>query len=194
MPRMPKRTLSIAFMLATLACVARPADAQGTPPTLQDTTAWIRDEGPGIMRAQESQNDRRLQMLSVMEYSATEVRLDECVLSWTAHVVLTVTPTRGPIKPASPGSVIRVPLKDVDMGGVIVTPSTGVLDEITPMYSLRIKTRAGVGATIVERNEGRPDKSRDAISMYVRNLEDGRRLANAVHRAAELCGAPTSAF
>jgi hypothetical protein len=140
-------------------------------PTLAETKHWIESEGPSIMRSTE------VSRVGVIESSVRDLLLDadQCVLSWTTNNNLKA----------------RIPLKDVDTGGFLVESNT-FLDS-APTFSLRIKTRASVGATMQGWYRGRQQLV-DVLSANVKTQNDGERLANAIRRAAVLCGAPASAF
>jgi hypothetical protein len=144
-----------------------PQNSEG--PSIAETKAWIESEGPAIMTSTE------ISRAGIIKSSVTALKLDDCVLSWNASNNLTA----------------RIPLKDVDTGGLLVDSSTFMGSD--PVFSMRITTRASVGRTMTGWEYGRSALV-DSLREHVRNREDGERLKKAIIHAAILCGAPASPF
>jgi hypothetical protein len=171
---------------------AKPNDG----PTLADTKAWLESDGAAMLHSYRRRDDRRFSMIEVTTDDASDVQLTDCVLSWK-HT------TNFKILGAPPGvkngflssAVYRVPLKDVDVAGVLVQSDSSRRDK--PVSVVEIKTRAGAGATIAVEPVGKSAKKTEparAVQIHVLNHDDGERVMKAVRRAAALCGAPTSPF
>src|SRR5436190_20641699 len=102
----------------------------------------------------------------------SELHLRDCVLSWTITIQ----------RP----SHVTVPLKDLDPRAIVVARDSG-------MWAVGLHARHETGQPI-QYTRGTGRKTAADISLYVRNADDRQRVANALQRAAVLCGAPVSAF
>jgi hypothetical protein len=160
-------------------------------PTLAETAAWLETDGQALMHGGRIQLDRRYSILSVSTYKYREVKVKDCTLSWTVDYSFLLKTPGKPDKKTNASWVVRIILKDLDTGGLAVQSDTRLSDE--PVYTVRIGTRAAVGATIVLR-EGEKAEKKSAAFIYVHDQGDGQRLVNAIKRAAILCGAPAGPF
>jgi len=161
--------------LFVLLAVGFVLDAQEAPrePTLAETKAWIESEGPAVLKT------IHLSSVGPIYSSVSDLVMIDCHLSWKNESKI----------------IVNVPLKDLDVGGVILTPSalSTAGDE---NLMLRLKTRSSIGPTISKVDMGKKGKQDlvDTVVESVRTQGDGNRLVAAIRRAAILCGAPASPF
>jgi hypothetical protein len=170
----------LSLSMATCFSIVFGAQTPTTGPSLAETKTWIETEGPAIMQSMEISSAGTLRSKADQVFLNT----DKCELSWTTEVGWDGKP---------PTTVLhaRIPLKDLDTGGFLVTSSTFLNSK--PVFSLRIKTRASVGPTMTGWYQSK-EQLVASLSQSVRNKEDGERLAAALRAAAILCGAPASPF
>ena len=175
------RRVTLAFVLAALLTPAT-TYADDAEATMADTKAWLEGEGMALMRGLSSQDNRRLGVFMLVNYSVSDLHVDNCVISWTDHfdTRLQVPSSEPEIKKNT--SRVQLQLKDLDTGGIGVRMTTVLSDVAIPIVQIPLRTQA------ITTN------GTNGASIHVRSTEDGERVASAVRRAAILCGAQISPF
>jgi hypothetical protein len=152
--------------------MAQATQSGDTGPSLTETVAWIEAEGPGIMQGGTKQIKRgdTIMMIFNMNWRASEVSVKNCTLSWV--------------------TVLEIE------GGLLTKPDPKVTTVTKTSVPLKVilNTRAAIGPTITDEQEGKPRTKRARVGITVTDTVGGERLAKAFRRAAVLCGASLSPF
>jgi len=155
---------------------------------MEETKTWIENELPAL-GSDFIVSTSRQGMRSRASYGIERAVLVDCRLT-----------IRSTIKDETgrtfTGAVAAM-LKDVDVASVAPQHVPGLSGSTTdkPHTDVFIHLATGRPKSFVEyHDDGRPSEPTDIMTIHVRDQASGERVANAVRRAAILCGAATSPF
>ena len=165
------RLLAIPVALVVSAGVATLAQE----PSMIETKAWLETEAPSMMSAQVGFTGG-----AVAKVTVSGITLNDCVLSWTERYT-------GAMEDQN---TVALPLRAVDTGGVLAR----LKDDTLPRSDyVEVPVRKATGQTVTRSRPGKSAETSESVMMLATDAIAAGRVANAVRRAATLCGA-TSPF
>jgi|SRR6185436_2589233 len=183
-------TIVVALLPSLRAAQAPAAVPPG--PTMEETKTWLESEGRALMRARGIQQDRPRLRVSTGEEHVDTLTLTDCRLTWHAlRTIETITVTaRGSVTTgAANWTDVRLDLQDLNPSSSGVQPETLFTD--APIYAVRLVIRDPRTATSTASIDNGNPQVLPAVIVRAQTAEDGQRIANAIKRAAVLCGATT---
>jgi len=163
--------MRILVLVAAMTCAFSPVTFQAQEPSMVEIKAWLEQEAIGLL------GGFLLPGLENIPVSVTDLKLDNCVLGWTMDAPRNSPPVR-----------ISVPLKDLDINRLTVS-GAGALS--TDRVSIFLRASATTMITSAP-TDGSATSMSVFSALHVRSVADGQRVANAIRRAATLCGAPST--
>jgi hypothetical protein len=189
----------IGMALLLVAMIGPGASGQDTAaagagePTLAATGHWLSTDGVRLLVSRREKfiagRDNDLNVRLVLE-----IGVRDCHLIWTDLDSVRTRHTFGTSKFFT-RSTYDAPLNELDVGGV----TTNMYGDDTT-FTVRLPTRSSAGKPIrvvsspLERGDTTTVYQQNVATLPVDNQHDGERVANAIKRAAVLCGAPASPF
>lgn len=172
-------TTSIRQSVRSAPLAARQTDSVASGPSLSETISWLSNDALAMMTLTEIGTDRSSRMLVTTKHKVSSLTVKDCALSWTTRISFTISSPAGTTSDPGKPFTDTVSLKTVDVGGISVVqmPPSQRSDEPTQRILIPLRGK-----------EGPPE------GMDVRNKVDGERVANALRRAATLCGATAQPF
>lgn len=184
--------LAAAFALVPFAARAQRTAAAAQAPSMAETKRWVEVEGRQMLNALSTHTNGA--ELVTSRYRPVDLRFDGCNLV-ASFVDTTIARSVGaPWDTVSQLFAFRVPLAKVDVGALISRDAGEVSSDRVPLQHVVLKLRTDEVVDMEASLNGVPAKGNRVASLVVRSKEDGDRLANALRRAATLCGAPASPF
>lgn len=170
-----------------------PANTIPPGPTMAETKAWLESEALPMVGGSEITQDRS-GTVTRMSDKLANLSVQDCRLAFDMDTMFSIGSASYQRPPVTGTYHIIVPLKDLDIAGVKTAAAAPAARGDVTYPRLRIKTRAAAGKTIKTTGGSKGEEASDGISFFVRNDDDGERVAKAIRRAAILCGAPPSPF
>lgn len=164
-------------------------------PTMAETKAWIETEMPPLLGGYRVHTSDVAGIHAKQQTwsSYSRVALADCVLTWSSvDTLITYTEGLRTDTVAMP-SKTRVPLRQIDLATVKAGWYKLIIDSPVPQVEFYSSASTGKVVEYTDPRDGTWKKDTGA-SLYVRDEEDAKRVAKAVSRAAELCGAKRSPF
>lgn len=182
------RTAS-ALLVALFVTSPTLASAQAKGPSLAETRAWLEREAPALLVG--TAYDAVGSIASTMDSWTTSISIVDCRMTVRGGRFFELD--RSQRKGDTTETVVEIPLKDLDVNGVVVLQdATGDPRHPDPNQRLRLRTSAQAGATI--RDSGWKDQPRTQAVFIASHAVDANRVAAAVRWAAILCGAVAGPF